>query len=80
MCLTCATGFGLRVPERIFEMCRMAGIKDLACKIPRSRNPMNTIMAAYQALVNQPNPEEIAVGRGKKLVDVRRVYYGGAVH
>ncbi|OIW27275.1 hypothetical protein CONLIGDRAFT_633616 [Coniochaeta ligniaria NRRL 30616] len=73
-------GFGLRVPERIFEMCRMAGIKDLACKIPRSRNPMNTIQAAYKALISQPNPEEIAIGRGKKLVDVRKVYYGGAVH
>ena len=73
-------GFGLRVPERIFEMCRMAGIKDMACSIPRSRNPMNTIHAAYQALINQPNPEDIAIGRGKKLVDVRKVYYGGAVH
>ncbi|KAB5582473.1 ribosomal protein S5, C-terminal domain-containing protein [Coniochaeta sp. 2T2.1] len=73
-------GFGLRVPSRIFEMCRMAGIKDLACKIPRSRNPMNTINAAYMALLNQPNPEDIAIGRGKKMVDVRKVYYGGAVH
>ena len=60
-------------------MCRAAGIQDLAAKMPRSRNPMNTVKAAYQALLNQPDPEEIAIGRGKKLVDVRKVYYGGAV-
>lgn len=61
-------------------MCRAAGIRDLAAKIPRSRNPMNTVKATFKALVNQPDPEEIAIGRGKKLVDVRKVYYGGAVY
>ena len=74
------TGFGLRVPHRIFEMCRAAGIQDLAAKMPRSRNPMNSVKAAYKALLNQPDPEEMAIGRGKKLVDVRKVYYGGNVY
>ncbi|KAL2155282.1 hypothetical protein VTH82DRAFT_23 [Thermothelomyces myriococcoides] len=73
-------GFGLRVPHRIFEMCRAAGIHDLAARLPRSRNPMNTVKAAFLALTNQPDPEEIAMGRGKKLVDVRKVYYGGDVY
>lgn len=73
-------GFGLRVPHRIFEMCRAAGIQDIAARIPRSRSPMNTVKAAYEALLDQPDPEEIAIGRGKKLVDVRKVYYGGAVY
>ncbi|AEO61663.1 hypothetical protein MYCTH_2312046 [Thermothelomyces thermophilus ATCC 42464] len=73
-------GFGLRVPHRIFEMCRAAGIHDLAARIPRSRNPMNTVKAAYWALTHQPDPDEIAMGRGKKLVDVRKVYYGGDVY
>jgi len=73
-------GFGLRVSHRIFEMCRAAGIHDLAARIPRSRNPMNTVKAAYWALTNQPDPDEIAMGRGKKLIDVRKVYYGGAVY
>ncbi|KAK4122695.1 ribosomal protein s5-like protein [Parathielavia appendiculata] len=73
-------GFGLRVSHRIFEMCRAAGITDLAATIPRSRNPMNSVKAAYKALLTQPDPEEIAMGRGKKLVDVRKVYYGGAVY
>ncbi|KAH6621058.1 hypothetical protein B0J18DRAFT_215904 [Chaetomium sp. MPI-SDFR-AT-0129] len=73
-------GFGLRVPHRIFEMCRAAGITDLSANIPRSRNPMNQVKAAYWALTNQPDPEQIAIGRGKKLVDARKVYYGGAVY
>lgn len=72
-------GFGLRVPHRIFEMARLAGIHDLAAKIPRSKNPMNSVRATFNCLTNQPDPEQIAIGRGKKLVDVRKVYYGGAV-
>ena len=58
----------------------MCGISDLAAKIPRSRNPMNTVKATIEALQNQPNPEDIAIGRGKKLVDARKVYYGGQVY
>ncbi|OHE99214.1 hypothetical protein CORC01_05495 [Colletotrichum orchidophilum] len=73
-------GFGLRVSHRIFEMARLAGIHDLAAKIPRSKNPYNTVNAVYKALLNQPDPEEIAIGRGKKMVDVRKVYYGGSVY
>ncbi|KAL1839614.1 hypothetical protein VTJ49DRAFT_1317 [Mycothermus thermophilus] len=73
-------GFGLRVPYRIFEMCRAAGIHDLSASMPRARNPMNSIKAAYWALCNQPDPEEMAMARGKKLVDARKVYYGGAVY
>ena len=41
---------------------------------------MNSVKAAYKALLNQPDPEEMAIGRGKKLVDVRKVYYGGNVY
>ncbi|KAG5986196.1 hypothetical protein E4U54_005556 [Claviceps lovelessii] len=61
-------------------MCRAAGIHDIHARIPRSKNPMNSVKAAYEALTNQLDPEEIAIGRGKKLVDVRKVYYGGAVY
>ncbi|KAK3989794.1 hypothetical protein QBC44DRAFT_326543 [Cladorrhinum sp. PSN332] len=73
-------GFGLRVQHRIFEMCRAGGIHDLAARVPRSRNPMNTVKATWEALCNQKDPEQIAIGRGKKLVDVRKVYYGGSVY
>ena len=40
---------------------------------------MNTIKATMQALLKQRIPEEIARARGKKLVDLRKVYYGGKV-
>ncbi|KAI7779684.1 hypothetical protein LA080_000452 [Diaporthe eres] len=73
-------GFGLRVSHRMFEIARLAGISDLSVRMPRSRNPMNSVKACFQALTNQPDPELIALGRGKKLVDARKVYYGGAVH
>ncbi|KAK6199812.1 hypothetical protein LQW54_009868 [Pestalotiopsis sp. IQ-011] len=72
-------GFGLRVPHRLFEMFRACGIHDIAGSMPRSRNPMNSVKATFQALVGQKDPNEIAIGRGKKLVDVRKVYYGGNV-
>ena len=60
-------------------MCRAVGIHDLAAKVARSRNPMNTVKATYEALMSQKNPEDIARARGKKLVDVRKVYYAGRV-
>lgn len=60
-------------------MARAAGIQDLAARVPRSRNPMNTVKAAYKALMQQRIPDEVARARGKKLVDVRKVYYGGKV-
>jgi len=60
-------------------MCRAVGIHDLGARITRSRNPMNTIKAAYQCLLNQPDPDQIARGRGLKLVDCRKVYWGGNV-
>ncbi|KAI9873913.1 MAG: 28S ribosomal protein S5, mitochondrial [Pleopsidium flavum] len=72
-------GFGVRSQGNIFEMCRCAGITDMAARVTRSRNPMNVIKATFQALRSQRLPEDIARARGKKLVDVRKVYYGGNV-
>jgi len=40
---------------------------------------MNTAKATMAALLSQKNPEDIARARGKKLVDVRKVYYAGLV-
>ncbi|KAL4784951.1 ribosomal protein S5, C-terminal domain-containing protein [Aspergillus varians] len=70
-------GFGLRCQSLIFEMCRAAGINDIAARVDRSRNHMNTVKAAYNALMSQRDPEDVARARGKKLVDVRKVYYSG---
>lgn len=60
-------------------MCRAAGIHDMAARVGRSRNKMNTVKAAYEALMSQRNPEEIARARGRKIVDVRKVYYADRV-
>ncbi|KAL5116740.1 28S ribosomal protein S5, mitochondrial [Pleosporales sp. CAS-2024a] len=73
-------GFGLRTQHLIFEVARAAGLQDLAAKTPRSRNKMNVIKATWEALTSQKLPDELARARGKKLVDVRKVYYGGSVH
>ncbi|KAK5048933.1 hypothetical protein LTR84_005354 [Exophiala bonariae] len=70
-------GFGLRCQQYIWEVCKCAGIQDLSAKVHRARNPMNTVKATIQALLSQKDPEDIARGRGKKLVDVRKVYYAG---
>ena len=58
-------------------MCRCAGIDDISARVSRSRNPMNTIKATLQALLSQKLPEEVAQGLGRKLVDLRKVYYAG---
>lgn len=73
-------GYGLRTSEKIFEIARCAGLADLQAKVVRkSRNPMNVAKAVWHALRSQRDPEEVARGRGKKLVDVRKVYYSGLV-
>ncbi|KAL4968765.1 mitochondrial 37S ribosomal protein uS5m [Aspergillus stella-maris] len=70
-------GFGLRCQSLIYEMCRAAGIDDLAARVPGARNKMNVVKAVYQALMSQRDPEDVARARGKKIVDVRKVYYSG---
>lgn len=60
-------------------MCRAAGIHDLSARVGRSRNQMNTVKAAYQAFMSQRNPEQIAHALGRKIVDVRKVYYAGKI-
>ncbi|KAJ5468848.1 hypothetical protein N7475_006600 [Penicillium sp. IBT 31633x] len=72
-------GFGLRVQYLIYEMCRAGGLHDLSARVGRSRNQMNTVKAAYEALMSQRNPEQIAHALGRKIVDVRKVYYAGKV-
>lgn len=72
-------GFGIRCQSLIHEICKCAGISDLAARVGRSRNPMNIVKATVKALLSQQFPEDIARARGKKLVDVRKVYYNGNV-
>lgn len=69
------SGFGLRVNPNIFEVCTAAGIKDLRGKVYKSRNPMNVVKGFVEALSKQRSLEDLAAGRGKKVVDLRKVYY-----
>jgi small subunit ribosomal protein S5 len=73
------TGFGLRTQSLVYEVAQMSGIRDLSARVGRSRNPMNTVKATYEALMAQRLPDDIARARGRKLVDVRKVYYGRTV-
>ena len=68
-------GFGLRVNRNIFEVCQAAGIRDLRGKIYKSRNPVLVVKGFVEALTKQRSLEDLAAGRGKKIVDLRRVYY-----
>jgi small subunit ribosomal protein S5 len=60
-------------------MAKCAGISDLSARVTRARNPMNTVKAAFQALMSQRIPDTVARARGKKMVDARKVYYAGNV-
>ena len=68
-------GFGLRVNPNIFEVCQAAGIRDLRGKIYKSRNPVLVVKGFIEALTKQRSIEDLAAGRGKKIVDLRKVYY-----
>ncbi|KAL8827392.1 MAG: hypothetical protein Q9191_003217 [Dirinaria sp. TL-2023a] len=77
--MTRTPGFGLRCQGIIYEICRCVGISDIAARVSRSRNPMNTVKATVKALLSQQLPEDVARARGRKLIDVRKVYYAGSV-
>lgn len=68
-------GSGLRVNHIIYEICKVAGIKDLVGNVYGSRNPMNVAKAAIAALKDrQVLIDEIAANRGKRIVDVTSTY------
>jgi small subunit ribosomal protein S5 len=68
-------GSGLRVHPKIFEMCEIAGIKDLSGKVYKSRNPLLVVQGFFEALTKQRSIGDLAAARGKKIVDLRKVYY-----
>ncbi|KAG1054624.1 hypothetical protein G6F43_003376 [Rhizopus delemar] len=70
-------GFGIRTNHYVHEICKCIGIQDISAKVRGSTTPMNVIKAAFEALSNTKQPEDIAKMRGKKLADVQHVYFGG---
>ncbi|KAK7204449.1 mitochondrial 37S ribosomal protein MRPS5 [Myxozyma melibiosi] len=73
-------GFGVRTNHLVYEIANLAGIKDLAGKVRGSRNRMNTVKCTLEALTSQTLPEDIAVMRGKKVADIRKIYFEGATN
>ncbi|KAI9094588.1 ribosomal protein S5, C-terminal domain-containing protein [Phlyctochytrium arcticum] len=69
-------GYGVIASNHIHEICRCIGISDLGANLVGSRNPMNVIKATFEALKQQREPEDIALARGKKVVDVEMTYFG----
>ena len=53
--------------ETIAHICRLAGIKDIRAKVIGSRNPVNTVKAAFIALASVCTPQEIAERLGKPI-------------
>ncbi|CEG82437.1 hypothetical protein RMATCC62417_16508 [Rhizopus microsporus] len=70
-------GFGIRTNHYVHEICKCIGFQDISAKVRGSTTPMNVIKAAFEALSNTKQPEDIARMRGKKLADVQHVYFGG---
>lgn len=68
-------GFGVRVHHTLFTMCELVGIKDLSVKVYQSRNNMNVAKGFLEALCNYSSLPQIALQRGKKIVDIQKVYY-----
>lgn len=68
-------GFGLRCNHIAFEICQAAGIKDIRGKIFESRNPFMVAKGFVEALTKQKTIQELSLNRGKKIVELRKVYY-----
>ncbi|KAL6926722.1 hypothetical protein ACO0SA_004828 [Hanseniaspora valbyensis] len=69
-------GGGLHCSHVIYELCSLIGIRDMTCKLLRSRNVMNTTKTFVEALINGQHPiEDMALQRGRKIVDVKKAYF-----
>jgi len=65
-------GFGLRGNELIEEILVSFGITDAACKARGNRNVYNVVRATFKALLTHETIEEIAMKRGKRLLNLER--------
>jgi ribosomal protein S5 len=73
------TQYGLVANSTLHEVCRCIGLSDIGGKVRGSGNPMNVVKAAFEALGMQRRPDVLARMRGKRVVDVERMYYGRAL-
>ncbi|KXS16993.1 hypothetical protein M427DRAFT_55018 [Gonapodya prolifera JEL478] len=73
-----APGHGLVANPHVHTLLTACGVHDCASKVTGSTNPMNVVKAAFEALGKQKTADEVARARGRKVVDVQRIYYGGS--
>mmetsp|Transcript_23793 Transcript_23793/g.36603 ORF Transcript_23793/g.36603 Transcript_23793/m.36603 type:complete len:144 (-) Transcript_23793:413-844(-) len=67
-------GSGSTGNELMQEICNMFGIADVACKSYGNRNPYNVVRATFKALMTHESMRDIALKRGKKLVNLERAH------
>lgn len=73
-------GYGIVANKNIHEVCRVVGISDIHVKLYGSTNPLNVVKGFFEILRNQKTPNDIALLRGKKVMDVEQSYYGYSEH
>jgi len=64
--------YGLHGHPLICEILKYAGITDATSKSHGNRNPYNVVYATFKALMTHESLEEIALKRGKKLLNLER--------
>lgn len=64
--------YGLHGHPLICEILKYAGISDATGKSHGNRNPYNVVYATFKALMTHESLEEIALKRGKKLLNLQR--------
>mmetsp|Transcript_21510 Transcript_21510/g.36704 ORF Transcript_21510/g.36704 Transcript_21510/m.36704 type:complete len:586 (-) Transcript_21510:60-1817(-) len=64
--------YGLHGHPLICEILKHAGITDATSKSHGNRNPYNVVYATFKALMTHESLEEIALKRGKKLMNLQR--------
>lgn len=64
--------YGLHGHPLICEILQYAGITDCSSKSHGNRNPYNVVYATFKALMTHESLEDIAMKRGKKLLNLQR--------
>ncbi|KAL3803603.1 hypothetical protein ACHAWO_008853 [Cyclotella atomus] len=64
--------YGLHGHPLICEILQYAGITDCTSKSHGNRNPYNVVYATFKALMTHESLEDIAMKRGKKLLNLQR--------
>lgn len=64
---------GLRVGRSMFAICDSFGIKNMSGKVIGRNNPYAVIPAIFSALLKYRPIEDVALGRGRRMYDLRKM-------